>query len=1552
MPLSAPDAITLAERQTRALADFDVPLLLFLDRIGDFRIDVKTPDGRRYRRRLTRSQRSFRDVPGTTGCRLYEVGVGQDRRFLVVQREVDKALVLRAVKESISRAPQLKRWLDWKGQPTVSVAVGLSHGAVAEGRLYNFLPMGDAAPAPLLGHLDAPFFAGIDRRRADLDLPLNAVLLEAAAEASARAALHIARKADTPTLQRAVFDLFAWTGPHAGKLDAALDGMGSSLKDARVVPVIPVDRCHWSSLSGVHVWPAGRFSLMKALEVARRAGAQLVSTVVDEGRRERLEAMAKRIHWNLRPSGERLAEWSESFARSLAERNAKPRTWSRFYNDLGPVFRAAGANLRALAGKRIMLDRSKRLRAAGVDGASGRGVFVRTETPRRTRTKGGVPLPPATLARRYRFVDEKIRFRRETLNALLEADLVREYDPVEALSGLASALGARANDNRRREALTWAFRVWGAKGGTIEDALRNAELWVPTLSGWQPATQAAYSSSWTPVGRILENFLMEATDTSPDCRRAREGLLVDFSDWPMVPGGSKRRWVEFLALLGVSDGLRPVPGKMLARGEGWRWGQFVRKGVAEEALDEDWCKEASLTSFRHPYTVYQRKGEAWRFPGQMEHEELPEGAKEMFHELAFRHLEAQGAEFLTFDVGRFERTQPYWDKRNVPTPLATFLRSRAWVAVGAREEPAFRSPHECWAAKTRRQRPPRFVDRLPDALAGLVEGSEDLSKLVFGTLGLRDWHDEGTATERLEVLAAVAPALAGHDRPAFRREYRRAWFDVAQTDAVLPADLSLAVSRDGRYENLSGDAATPTTVILAQGGNTLEASMLSSAGHALLDIGDASSERIADQLDATGRFVPRQLGGTDVKLLVDGEPFVPSAADPFLTSIELEWLPETVILGHQMLAEQLERGVLPITVERRVRAIRVRHCRTIKFVVDEAGPSPKDRLEFYGFEHPEFPTLVLSDRMPLTWTTLGRDLSRPISRLIDTRLRFLESLLPRLALGQEGVGLDAPSDEALAKALRCDAQTLQEHRAALQTDLGHVLHLLTPVVAYFGGTALARQFEDDAERSKAEFDVRDWLCSRFPPLEFAPINWLSACEQSSDRAAVRRVLDLDYKRFNRTLLALDERPLSNEAHLRSLYDAYLRGMGPAIVDRLRRRHVADFREGRDLGAYVERKKLTFLAFDPEWIQTKETLEQRIVESHVLELLDEVLGEDVDVSLQSLRSVSEANRKAVRNFASRASSVVLAWCHRAGAPVPEHWSSKEPQAVARHLENAGLLDFERIDDAQLPELCLRSACWPETMPRTLDTATLGIDQSAVDEEERRRETERQRMIVDRRSVCFGGTRLDTGDLTFPHAFLEVAEESLRRDDSWWARSRSRPRLAEVRAGGQTRGAGPGGGTRRAKRPHEDQRRAMGLASEWLAFQYLRRRHRDVVDETCWVSTNRVHFFGGSEGDDAAGYDFCVKTPQAEWMYEVKSSVGDTGEFELTPNEMRVAARMPKRGRRRYRILYVPFVFSPERWMVLELPNPLGDDTRNRFKQIGRGSVRFKFEHSTAGARRGP
>ena len=780
----------------------------------------------------------------------------------------------------------------------------------------------------------------------------------------------------------------------------------------------------------------------------------------------------------------------------------------------------------------------------------------------------------------------------------------------------------------------------------------------------------------------------------------------------------------------------------------------------------------------------------------------------------------------------------------------------------------------------------------------------------------------------------------------FRKEYRRAWLHLSDTDAGLPPGLDLAVSRDGRLETLGGDAETVPTVIVTQDAQAFEARILSSAGHALLDIGAASGEKVAERLAATDRFTPRQLDGIGVRLLVDGEPFVPRTIDPLLTSLELEWLPEVVLLGHEILAEGLERGVQRVTVERRVRAIRVRRCETITLVVDEKDGSPRQSMASYGFEHSELPTLILSDRVPLTWTTLGKDLSRTVARLIDTRLRFLEPLLLHLALGQDADTLEAPGDEALAAALRCDTRTLEEHRAALRTDLGHVLHLLMPVVAYFADVALARQLESDAERAGTAFDLPEWLRSRFPLPEPTPQELIEACGRASDLAALRKELDLDYERFNRTLRALDESPLSNEAELRSMYEAYVRRMGPLILERLRRHHAADFQEGRDLGIYVNRKTLAFLEFDPAWILARETLDNEIVEAHVAKLLDKVLGGDHEVDLSSSRGLVERNRKSVRDFSSGAISIVHAWCRRNRLPVLEPWRSEDPQSVTRHLENAGLLDFEPVHNPQMPALCHRAACWPEGMPQTLDPASLGLDQATVEEEERRRGKERQRKVIERRSIDFAGTKLDTADPSFAEEFRQLAERSIAGDHGWFERSR-RPRLAEFakpEGGGRPSVGRSGGGTGRRKQLPEDQRQAMGLASEWLAFQFLRRRHGEAADETCWVSGNRACFLGGNEGDDAAGYDFCVKTPQAEWLYEVKSSLEDTGEFELTPNEMRVAASVSRRGRRRYRILYVPFVFLPDRWFVLELPNPMSDETRNRFKPVGQGSVRFRFEHS--------
>jgi hypothetical protein len=144
--------------------------------------------------------------------------------------------------------------------------------------------------------------------------------------------------------------------------------------------------------------------------------------------------------------------------------------------------------------------------------------------------------------------------------------------------------------------------------------------------------------------------------------------------------------------------------------------------------------------------------------------------------------------------------------------------------------------------------------------------------------------------------------------------------------------------------------------------------------------------------------------------------------------------------------------------------------------------------------------------------------------------------------------------------------------------------------------------------------------------------------------------------------------------------------------------------------------------------------------------------------------------------------------------------------------------------------------------------------------------------------------------------------------------------------------------------------MGFAGEWLAYQWLVQRHGARFTPTAWISRNRRFLFSDDEGDDTRGFDFRIVTTETEWLYEVKASLDESCEFELTQNEISVASTAEKDTVRRYRILYVPFVFDPTHWKVLMLPNPMGQTSRDRFRTVGRGSLRLRFAVGEASATR--
>lgn len=1549
LPLQTREAVDLAIAQVESLIGTAAPLSLFLDRIDRIYVHVERPDRRAVIRTLYRHEEFLADVPDMPGCALHRVSVGEGRDFLVVRRVLDKRQVLNAVRASLAAAPPLKRWLEWKGDPVVSVAVPWGSREAPKGRLYNFLPMGEGSQAPLAGHIDAPFFADIDRRTAKLNLPLNDMLMDAAAEACAAAAKAIA-ELRLPVPGRSVFDLVVWESASATKIERGFQRRGHGLRRSAVLPVVSEEDPRWASLSDVVRWPDGQFRAFGPKQVASWGGAALIPPDFGAERLVRLEALAMSLLYrNLAPRKEQLAVWAEAVAKASVVGRLRPSGWAEFYEELRRIFAAIGADVKSLAGRQILLDRSGKLQASPTgSGAGQHHVFIRPREKTRGR-RAGPPLPPYSLSRKLRFFDERIPISPETVLAFEKAGLLRRYDPVEALAGIDAALEKEATNEQRREALVWAFKVLQAGAPGMEKALAVSRLRVPTRGGWLLARSAAFSGSWTPLGRVLETYLTEASDVAADCRAALGWLLIPFGEWPTVTDGTKANWRRFLEALKVRDGLPLIHSNLQRKGVMYSfWSKLLQQGQPTHGFDEDWCEAVRSRRFHHPYTEYELKGLPWRFPGQTQHQALSDTAKERLCELILAHLKESGDAYFEFELGRFSRPASRdWDKSTLPTPLAVFLKSKAWVAATSPSGVVFRQPSQCWSSRTKRPAPPRFVDRLPAHLHEDILDHKTLEDLIFSDrIGLRDWSSRASALTRLIDLAAVATELSSGDRRDFRDDYRTAWVDAALQPVPLPADLRLVVVRRGQTEAISGSPEAPAEVLVTQDPRSFAARVLSEAARPILDIGDADPETVIELLSSTGVWAPSRVDGRRVQLLVDGQAFTPGSQDPTLTSQGLEWLPEAAVLGSEILGRQLERGLHRSDIDARCRAIRLRRCERISLVVDGVEVTSRDGSpRIHALEHATFPTLIVAGQAPFGWRALVAA-AEPISRLVYANLRSLETLLLRLNLRRTNEGLDRPDDEDFAEALSCETDVVREHLAALRSDTGRLMRFLVPLAAYWGSAESAMQLRADADRLGAKFDPKGWLTDHLRSLPVSPAALIAECEAASDLADLRRRLGLDYARFNSRLAEIGEPMLSCEADLRRLYDAYLKTLKPSILERLRRSHLADFRGARSLAVYTERKTLAFLEFDTGWIQTRETLESETVEAHIQALLDTVVGLDSGISddLPPLGRVLDSNRRAVQKLAQASFSMLTIWCRRSAAALPGVWQGNDPQAVMRALENAGLLDFEIIPQEQFPVVCRRAGIWPDGMPVSLASDVLGITEEDLKEESRRQVAERARAEVVRNTIDFAGKKLDSKAPDFIEAFREIAEERLGTDKSWLQRSRHRLRLKTFEGSDEPSRGGSGGSTvfRRGSQPPEALRDTMGLVGEWLAFQYLKERHPGLVDEDSWISGNRMRFFGGSEGNDAAGYDFEVVTSTTTWLYEVKSALDQGGEFELTANEMRVAASASSDGKRRYRILYVPFVLNPDHWCVLELPNPMSERSRRQFRVVGRGSVRIRFE----------
>lgn len=812
-------------------------------------------------------------------------------------------------------------------------------------------------------------------------------------------------------------------------------------------------------------------------------------------------------------------------------------------------------------------------------------------------------------------------------------------------------------------------------------------------------------------------------------------------------------------------------------------------------------------------------------------------------------------------------------------------------------------------------------------------------------IGLRDWAKAETAPERLEALATALSDLSAAEKRDLRDQLRRAWNDVADGALALLDTVPLVVERSGGMEVCEPDKATPPVIHVTSERHGFAARALVDQGETVLDVGEASAPVIQDLLHRTGAFAARLAETGHVRLIVDGEEFQPSGADAFLSYGQLDWLNDVAVLAHEYLGDPLELRTLPPDIlEQRMRHLRIRRCSECALLIGDREVPALAREQVQAFPHPRFPTLLVSNNVRLDLDLLI-EAAPAITKLLGSRRNTLETMLNRL-MRHGFAGTGRPTDEQYARAIQRNVDVVHDYFAAIRGGVERRVRALVPIIFYLRGQEIANRLMERHQQVGPLLKLRLWLVEELG--EELAERLLAVVDKTEDQAQLRKELDLDFAKYNSILSGLGYPSLNDEDDFRRLFEVYLNEFRPALIDRIRRRYRSAYDRGEDLTEYLARKSLDFVTFDVAWPLTMEELDRAFIEKYVSEAAEAALGQDdLSVELPELKYLNSANTKLVATNHARVTKLVRAWCRKNVQEPPELMDPTDPQTLVRTIEQAGLLDFDALTLETLPSLCGKVGAWPNGMARTLQLEVLDLAESDLNSEEREAREARRQAEVSRRTVTFSGAALDTGDTDFEKSFAELADWALARNSDWYTRSRP-PRLAiqEQREGDGHRGGGHHGSSRGQNwrdQPPEAIRRAMGIASEYLAREYLKRRHPQEMSDRCWVSSARAAFCpDGITGDDGRGYDFRVVTARNEWLYEVKSALDDSGEFELTARELEVAGSAALDRKRRYQILYVPFVFDHDRWRVLLLQNPAGDTTRNLFRVVRTGSVRYAFE----------
>ena len=1519
LPLKNDDARRSVARQLDQLTGDGPPVHIFLARIKELAVVnmLGSP--------LSLS-RQAQTICVVDNLRLLKVACGT-HSFVVAQQTITFNEVVDVIRRDVAAERLPESWLLWEGDAVVSLAVA-SEGPPLDGRLYNFLPMGPEASAPLNGYLDAPFCSSIDRLRLQVGVELNDLLMKTARalaiEGAKLSKAHLAPKHG----RQVAIDLILWSGEGADQVRTDLINAGEAL-----VPTLKFGKpSGWTSLDDARIWKGDHYITSEF--ASRISYLGFVDPAIGPDRLDALADFASG-YASLACSAEERGQVVEAIAHYLGKRGVSVARWDAFYRSLSQLFQN---DAEALAGRRLLLT------ARGEVHSTESGVAQSRKMRSRRRKLSAVFLPPirggdqkAKVATELpRAVQRRVAYLAPELEVasdgasparrfLISAGLIREHETREILRLLATAM-LEVGEVKDPEAFRWEALVAMMKivkaDDTSDRVVTELNPLVPTREGWSRANVSYFSGRWAGANSTnLERLFEQAHGISAELDAHARFLLRPYADWDL-PAQDRKTWADFLRKAGVVDHLRPVPAITGTAPRAYPSSlpaALVRRAGLPANQTQAWgALMAAQRYLPNPHTDYTASN-VYRLPGQLDFDALAPVVGRSYAIEVIRALEAV-PNLTTISVYRPQR--PYAENRcSWPSSVAAFLQSSAWMPLASGNLAPLES---AWLPGLRGQMPPPGLPIIDYEVQNALSRCEEASGQLRG-YGLNEYGAPAHAWRFLKVAGELAAAdVSPLDGERLLTAAREAW-QQADLQKDPPEGLRIIGRRPGAIVAVALDGVEGPSLLVADGDDRqlVSASVRSTPEIVVVEPPAARASEIGSYLATHFPARVRRASELGAVYVSEGRQVVFDSAAPLVEEVLGDALRQIVTLCLRY-RNNFYRGSVEVVLER-LAAVRLRWLPELSLLMgDTIEPFPRFSERAVLLTSSEGPTLLVSSSLQETGRLLIV-IAEALGSALGSQRLLGEPLLAFAA--QFGTDPLACNYEDYARVLDVPVEDVRGVLGATRASISNLLRFVRPFAMLFAGEETGRDFVVGAGVSTVEDILRN-LRALAEALPVAPEDLVRRCREALDLEAIALGLRVDLATLNAILVALGPpyTPIDLTERHKNTLALFLDRREPLVRESIRATYRPRFERGEDLEKYVAARDAPRPTLPDGFGLRKIELPQSQL-AMWLDAWTDGLGvtliEAAPSGRTAMEGVREANLRYLRDLA-RAIRVGILCRAQPADPLRVMFGdvAGAEAALTVAATKGGWCDFDRLDEAVSLAWASRSGLWPAGWPKTV--AELGITEQEREQVAAADERARASVLTKRRVIEYSGGAFTVGLDSYANLSVSisalVASNTALLETSTRTIGGAAPLLVSNRKNG-----GGGGGGKVGPRLTDEEREVIGFFGEAIAFDWLKHHfgHKRVVDLSCWKSEYRRHL-ANERGDDRLGYDFEIRNGGTRWFFEVKATMSEeprSGQMiELGSSEIAHAESCRADKRMRYRILYVLDALHPERARIFVLPNP--------------------------------